>query len=54
MSKKMLRSLLTLAILLTSLMTQASACDNRGDESMRSDNVPSRMWDWVNQFDTTE
>ena len=49
MSKKM-RLLLTLALLLASLVTQASGCDNRGDESMRSDNVPSRMWNWVNQF----
>ena len=50
MNKKMIRSLLALAMLLTALMTQASACDNRGDESMRSDNAPSQLFDWVNQY----
>jgi hypothetical protein len=50
MNKKMLRSLFSLAMILAALMTQASACDNRGDESMRSDNAPSNAWNWVNQF----
>ena len=50
MNQKLLRSLLALAFMLVSLMLQASACDNRGDESMRSDNAPSQLFDWVNQY----
>jgi hypothetical protein len=47
---KRIRTILTIVFALSALLTQASACDNRGDESMRSDNTPSQMWDWVNQF----
>lgn len=44
------RSVIVLVVVLLSFMLQASACDDRGDESMRSDNAPSQMWNWVNQF----